>query len=216
MADGIGTAFLLAAIVGSGVMGERLASGNVAIALLANTLATASALVALIVTFGPLSGAHFNPWVSLAAWRDRTMTGPDVAAYAVAQSIGAVAGVWSAHLMFGLPLLETSRHIRAGVRQGVSEAIATCGLLLVIGIGGRCRASALPVAVAAYIGAAYWFTSSTSFANPVVTVARAWTDTFAGIRPADVPMFLLGQSAGAIVALAATRWLVPDSGEMTA
>lgn len=211
--EAVGTAFLLAAIVGSGIMGETLASGNVAMALLANTIATASALLTLIVTIGPISGAHFNPWVSLVAWWSGGLTARDAGAYIVAQSLGAVAGVVAAHAMFGLSWLTFSTHSRAGLPQGLAEAIATCGLLLVIGLGTRFRPQWVPVTVAAYIASAYWFTSSTSFANPVVTLARALTDTFAGIRPADVPVFLVGQVAGLTAAVLFLRWLLPRTFE---
>jgi glycerol uptake facilitator-like aquaporin len=207
-AEGVGTAFLLAAIVGSGVMGERLASGNVAIALLANTLATASALVALIVMFADVSGAHFNPLVSVLSWLDGTLSVAELAAYMGAQFLGAGLGVMAAHVMFGLATFEVSTHARPGFAQGFAEAVATLGLLLVVGLGSRSRPAATPFAVAAYIAAAYWFTSSTSFANPAVTLARASTDTFAGIRPGDVPRFLLGQAAGAGVAVMMLRWWI--------
>jgi glycerol uptake facilitator-like aquaporin len=200
---------LLAAVVGSGIMGERLAAGNVAIALLANTLATGAALVALILTFGPVSGAHFNPAVTLAdAWQ-RGIPWSEVPAYILAQVGGAFVGVAVAHLMFGLPLFFASRHTRSGSAQVFSEFVATFGLLAVIWGCVRFRSSAVPFAVAAYITAAYWFTASTSFANPAVTLARSASDTFAGIRPGDAPAFILAQLAGAFVATAFFRWLVP-------
>ena len=208
-AEGLGTALLLSAIVGSGIMAERLAAGNVALALLANTIATATALVAVIVTFGPLSGAHFNPLVSGLCWLDGTLSTPDFAAYLVAQLAGAIGGVLAAHAMFDLPAVSLSHHARHGLNQGLAESIATTGLLLVIGLGGRTRPAHVPFTVAAYIAAAYWFTSSTSFANPVVTVARALTDTFAGIRPADVPTFLGGQIVGFVVSVGLLRWFRP-------
>jgi glycerol uptake facilitator-like aquaporin len=204
-----GTALLLAAVVGSGIMGERLAGGNVAVALLANALATGAALVALIVTFGPVSGAHFNPLVTLVTLRRRGTRGT-VTAFVAAQIAGAAAGVLLAHAMFEAPLVAWSTHARSGVAQVLSEAIATFGLVGVIVSGSRRSPAALPFAVAAYIVAAYWFTSSTSFANPAVTLARALTDTFAGIRPADVPGFIVGQSAGAAAAAAVFGWLVPE------
>jgi glycerol uptake facilitator-like aquaporin len=204
----IGTAFLLAAVVGSGIMGERLAGGNVAIALLANALATGAALVALIVTFGPISGAHFNPLVTLTTLSRGRDTIGSVAAFIAAQIAGAVAGVILAHAMFGTPLIAWSTHDRSGVPQVLSEAVATFGLIGVIVSGSRRTPAAVPFAVAAYIVAAYWFTASTSFANPAVTLARALTDTFAGIRPADVPWFILGQTAGAGAAAAAFGWLL--------
>jgi len=200
----IGTAFLLAAVVGSGIMGERLAGGNVALALLANALATGAALVALIVTFGPISGAHFNPLVTMVTLRDRAL----IAAFVVTQIAGAVTGVLLAHAMFGEPLITWSAHVRSGGPQVLSEAVATFGLVGVIVSGSRRSPAAVPFAVAAYIVAAYWFTASTSFANPAVTLARALTDTFAGIRPADVPWFILGQTAGAGAAAAVFGWLV--------
>jgi len=209
-AEALGTAFLLAAVVGSGVMGERLAGGNVAVALLANTLATAAALTALILTFGPISGAHFNPLVTLAdAWQQGRKW-PEVPAYLAAQIAGAFAGVAAAHAMFSQPLFFASRHVRAGSAQVLSEFIATFGLLSVILGCARFRSSAVPFAVGAYIAAAYWFTASTSFANPAVTLARAASDTFAGIRPADVPAFILAQTAGAAAAAVLFRWLAPE------
>jgi glycerol uptake facilitator-like aquaporin len=205
----VGTAFLLAAVVGSGIMGERLAGGNVAVALLANALATGAALIALIVTFGPVSGAHFNPLVTLTA-RPRGEGAGTVAAYVSAQFAGAVCGVMLVHVMFEVPLVAWSTHARGGLPQVLSEAVATFGLLGVIVSSSRRTPWATPLAVAAYITAAYWFTASTSFANPAVTVARALTDTFAGIRPADVPWFIAGQAAGAGAAAAVFGWLVPE------
>ena len=209
VAEAAGTALLLAAVVGSGIMGERLAAGNVAVALLANTLATGAALVALILTFGPISGAHFNPAVTLADASQRGLAWTSVPAYLVAQVAGAYAGVAVAHVMFGEPLFAASRHARAGLPQLVSEFVATFGLLAVIWGCARSRVTAVPFAVAAYITAAYWFTASTSFANPAVTLARAATDTFAGIRPADAPGFIAAQLAGAAAATGLFRWLVP-------
>jgi glycerol uptake facilitator-like aquaporin len=205
----IGTALLLAAVVGSGIMGERLAGGNVAVALLANALATGAALVALIVTFGPISGAHFNPLVTLVTLRGRGTSGT-VTAFVAAQVAGAAAGVLLAHAMFEAPLVAWSTHARSGFAQVLSEAVATFGLVGVIVSGSRRSPATVPFAVAAYIVAAYWFTASTSFANPAVTLARALTDTFAGIRPADVPWFIVGQSAGAAAAAAVFGWLVPE------
>ena len=207
--EAIGTAFLLAAVIGSGIMGERLAGGNVAIALLANTVATGAALVALILTFGSISGAHFNPAVSLAEAARGGLAWRDVPAYGLAQIGGAYAGVAIAHLMFGEPIFFASRHSRAGGAQLLGEFVATFGLLAVIQGCGRYRAPAVPYAVAAYITAAYWFTSSTSFANPAVTLARAASDTFAGIRPADAPGFIVAQLVGAAVATAYFRWVLP-------
>jgi glycerol uptake facilitator-like aquaporin len=200
---------LLAAVVGSGIMGERLADGNVAIALLANTMATGAALVALILTFGPISGAHFNPAVTVADASQGGLAWSAVPVYVVAQVVGAFAGVAIAHVMFGEPLFTASRHARAGLPQLVSEFVATFGLLAVIWGCVRSRADVVPFAVAAYITAAYWFTASTSFANPAVTMARAATDTFAGIRPADAPGFIVAQLAGGGAATALFRWLLP-------
>jgi glycerol uptake facilitator-like aquaporin len=209
VAEGLGTALLLAAVVGSGIMGDSLSGGNVAIALLANTIATAAALVALILTFGPISGAHFNPAVTLVEWLERRLSTRDAAVCIVVQVIGACAGVVLAHLMFDKPALMLSTHARSGLSQGLSEAVAAFGLLCVILGGVRFRASVLPFSVAAYITAAYWFTASTSFANPAVTIARSLTDTFAGIRPVDVPMFVVAQVVGALGAAALFRYLSP-------
>jgi len=209
VAEAVGTALLLAAVVGSGIMGERLAGGNVAVALLANTLATGAALVALILTFGPISGAHFNPAVTLAdAWLGG-VAWSDVLPYVGAQVVGAFAGVAAAHRMFELPLFFASQHARSGSAQVFSEFVATFGLLAVIWGCVRARPDAVPFAVAAYITAAYWFTASTSFANPAVTLARSASDTFAGIRPADAPGFIVAQLLGAVAATALFRWLVP-------
>jgi len=208
-AELVGTAFLLAAVVGSGIMGERLAGGNVAIALLANTIATGAALVALILAFGPISGAHFNPAVTLAdAWR-HGLRWRDVPGYIAAQIAGALLGVATAHLMFDEPLFAASHHPRSGAAQAFSEFVATAGLLCVIWGCARVRSSAVPFAVGAYITAAYWFTASTSFANPAVTIARSMTDTFAGIRPIDVPEFVAAQLGGAFAATILFRWLLP-------
>lgn len=210
-AEFIATAGLLAAVVGSGIMGESLAGGNVAIALLANTLATAAALVALILTFGPISGAHMNPVVTLVEALEKRLPRKDAAAYVVAQVAGAVAGVWLAHVMFDKPILMTSEHVRSGIPQLVSEAVATFGLLCTILGTARHRPAALPFAVGAYIAAAYWFTASTSFANPAVTLARTLTNTFAGIRPVDAPGFIAAQLVGAALALTTFRWLSRDN-----
>ena len=209
-AETLGTAFLLAAVVGSGIMGERLSGGNVAIALLANTLATGAMLVALILTFGPISGAHFNPAVTLADAFEGGLPWREVPGYLLAQVVGAFAGVAAAHLMFSQPLFSASQHARAGRAQLFSEFVATFGLLSVIWGCARLRSSAVPFAVGAYITGAYWFTSSTSFANPAVTLARSASDTFAGIRPADVPGFILAQLAGAAAATLLFRWLIPS------
>jgi glycerol uptake facilitator-like aquaporin len=208
LAEGLGTALLVTAVVGSGIMAERLSGGNAALALLCNTVATGAALVALIFTFGPVSGAHFNPAVSLSlgargelAWRD---TGP----YAAAQCLGAVCGSALAHAMFALPLLSLSTRVRAGLPQLLAEAVASFGLILVIVGGSRRVPLATPLAVAAWITGAYWFTASTSFANPAVTLGRALSDTFAGIRPLDVPGFVLAQLAGAGAAVLVSRRLL--------
>ena len=209
VAETVGTAFLLAAVIGSGIMGERLAGGNVAIALLANTLATGAVLVALILTFGSISGAHFNPAVTIADASQGGLPWREVPAYIAAQIVGALAGVAIAHLMFGLPLFFASHHSRAGIAQVFSEFVATFGLLAVIWGCVRFRSNAVPFAVASYIMAAYWFTASTSFANPAVTLARSLSDTFAGIRPIDVPVFIVAQLAGAIAATLLFRWLIP-------
>jgi glycerol uptake facilitator-like aquaporin len=210
VAEAVGTALLLATVVGSGIMGERLAGGNVAIALLANTIATGAGLVTLILTFGSISGAHFNPAVTLADASQGGMPWREVPAYVLAQVVGAFAGVAAAHAMFDEPVFAASTHARAGVSQAFSEFVATFGLLAVIWGCSRKRSSAVPFAVGAYITAAYWFTASTSFANPAVTLARAATNTFAGIRPNDVPAFLAAQLLGAGAATALFRWLVPS------
>jgi glycerol uptake facilitator-like aquaporin len=200
IAEAVATAFLLAIVVGSGIMGERLAAGNTAVALLANALATGCGLAALIVTFGPLSGAHMNPAVTVAlairgdhAWRD-------VPAYVIAQIVGAVAGVWIAHAMFAMPIIEYSTKARAGLPQMFSECVATFGLLIVVLRGARHRPDTAPWTVACYITAAYWFTASTSFANPAVTLARSMTESFAGISPANVLGFVFAQLVGAALA----------------
>jgi len=209
VAEAVGTAMLLTAVVGSGIMGARLAGGNVAVALLANTLATGAALVALILTFGPISGAHFNPAVTLADAFQGGLRWRDVPPYVVAQIAGAFAGVAAAHLMFGEPIFFASRHARAGGAQVFSEFVASFGLLVVIWGCSRLNASNVAFAVAAYITAAYWFTASTSFANPAVTLARSASDTFAGIRPADAPAFIAAQLVGAGAATSLFRWLAP-------
>ncbi len=214
-AELIGTALLLAAVVGSGIMAERLSGGNVGLALLANAIATGGALYALIVMFGPLSGAHFNPVVTLAlAWRGE---GPQenvatrIVLFLLAQVAGAILGVWLAHLMFDLPILQTSVKARAGIGQWAAEATATFGLVLLILLGVRKGTAALPAAVAVYIVGAYWFTASTSFANPAVTIARSLSNTFAGIAPHDAPMFIASQCVGAFLASMAARYL--DGGD---
>jgi glycerol uptake facilitator-like aquaporin len=206
-AEAIGTGLLLATIIGSGIMGDQLAGGNAAVALLANTLATGAGLVTLILTFGPVSGAHFNPLVSVAeAWRGG-LPWREVFPYSAAQVAGAFAGVAAAHMMFGKPLFFAAGHVRAGWPLIWSEVVATFGLLCVVLIVSKTRATAVPYAVGCYISAAYWFTASTSFANPAVTLARSASNTFAGIRPDHVSGFLLGQCVGALAALALYRWL---------
>jgi len=208
-AEAIGTSLLLAAIVGSGIMAERLSDGNVGLALLANTIATGASLVVLILTFGPVSGAHFNPAVSFAeAWRGG-LPWRDAKCYALVQFAGGVAGVVLAHGMFGLPLAQASEHARGGAAQALSEVVATFGLLLVIRSCSQSRPESVPMAVGLYITGAYWFTASTSFANPAVTLARSLTNTFAGIRPVDVPLFIASQVAGAAAATIVSDWLLP-------
>jgi glycerol uptake facilitator-like aquaporin len=202
----LGTAFLLAIVIGSGIMGERLGGGNVAIALLGNTLATGAGLVALILTFGPVSGAHFNPAVTFGDIYFGNLHWPHAVMYVAAQVAGAFAGVAAAHGMFGEAMFFASQHVRTGPAQWWSECVATFGLLAVIISCSRTRPSVTPFAVAAYITAAYWFTSSTSFANPAVTLARAASDTFAGIRPQDAPAFIVAQLVGAAAAVATFKW----------
>jgi glycerol uptake facilitator-like aquaporin len=206
----LGTAFLVAAVVGSGIMGEHLSGGNVAIALLANTIATGAALVALILTFGPISGAHFNPAVTLADAIEHGIPWTEVPVYIIAQCTGGIMGAAFAHLMFGLPLYSFSSHIRSGWALALSEFVASFGLLSVIWSCSRLRSNMTPFAVASYITAAYWFTASTSFANPAVTIARSVSNTFAGIRPSDVPGFVVAQLAGALAATFLFAWLVPS------
>jgi glycerol uptake facilitator-like aquaporin len=210
VAEGVGTAFLLATVIGSGIMAERLSGGNVAIALLANSIATGGGLVALILTFGDISGAHFNPAVTVADASRGGLRWGDVPAYILAQLTGAFAGVALAHMMFDVPSFSASRHVRSGMGQLTGEFTATFGLMSVIWGCSRSRPALTPFAVAAYITAAYWFTSSTSFANPAVTLARAASNTFAGIRPADVPAFIVAQALGAIAATLLFRWLIPS------
>ncbi len=209
VAEGLGTSLLLATVVGSGIMGERLASGNVAIALLANTIATGAGLVALILTFGPISGAHFNPAVTLADASQGGLPWRHVPLYIGAQIVGAFLGVAAAHLMFSESVFSASQHVRSGNAQLFSEFIATFGLLSVIWGCVRLRSEAVPLAVGAYITAAYWFTASTSFANPAVALARSATNTFSGIRPADAPGFIIAELLGAFAATFLFRWLVP-------
>jgi glycerol uptake facilitator-like aquaporin len=207
IAEALGTALLLATVVGSGIMGERLAGGNIAIALLANAIATGAVLYALITTLGPISGAHFNPLVTLVDRAAGRMTTAETLSYIGVQIVSAVAGVLAAHGMFELPLLMTSQHIRTGPAQWWSEVIATFGLMTVILFGVRHRSTSVATAVAMYITAAYWFTASTSFANPAVTIARMLTDTFAGIRPVDAPAFILAQCFGGFIAYGLFRWM---------
>lgn len=207
VAESVGTALLLAIVVGSGIMGERLAAGNAAIALLGNTLATGAGLVVLIHMFGPISGAHFNPAVTMAVAVRREISWRVAAIYIVAQFVGAILGVWLAHGMFAEPIIQISTKVRAGPSQGLSEFVATLGLIGTIAATQRVRPDFTPVAVALYITAAYWFTASTAFANPAVTVARSLSDTFAGIAPASVPLFVVAQIAGALAGLALFDWL---------
>jgi glycerol uptake facilitator-like aquaporin len=212
--EALGTAFLLAAVVGSGIMAQKLAGGNVALALLGNTLPTDAILVVLILIFGPLSGAHFNPAVSIAFAMRRELPWPEAAAYIAAQLAGAMIGVWTAHLMFELPLWQLSATIRTGSGQWLAEGVATFGLLLtILGCVARTPA-AVPYAVGLYITSAYWFTASTSFANPAVTIARSLSDTFAGIAPPGVAAFIAAQLTGMIAAVLLGQWLwrVPARG----
>ncbi len=210
-AEALGTAILLATVIGSGIMGERLSEGNIAVALLANTLATGAILVAIILTFGQISGAHFNPAVTLCDAFNGGLKWRDVPFYILAQTVGAFVGVGIANVMFELPVFFTSQKVRTGSAQYLSEFVATFGLLAVIWGCVRLRSSVVvPFAVAAYITAAYWFTSSTSFANPAVTLARSMSDTFAGIRPIDAPAFVVAQLLGAFVATLLFRWLIPQ------
>jgi glycerol uptake facilitator-like aquaporin len=207
VSEALGTAFLLAAVVGSGIMAQRLAGGNDALALLANTLSTGAILVVLILIFAPLSGAHFNPAVSLALALRRELAWSDAAAYIVAQIIGGIIGVWAAHLMFELPVWQISAHARTGPGQWLAEFVATFGLLLTI-LGCAARTPiAVPYAVGLYIASAYWFTASTSFANPAVTIARSISNTFAGIAPASVGAFIGAQLAGMLMAVIVAHWL---------
>ena len=209
-AEALGTAFLVAAVVGSGIMAEELARPNVALALLANTAATGAALVALIIAFGPISGAHFNPVVTVADASQGGLPWREVPPYIAAQLAGAFAGVAVAHVMFKQPaLFFASRHARDGIAQLASEFVATFGLLSIIWGAARRKPGMMPFAVGSYIAAAYWFTASTSFANPAVTLARAASDTFAGIRPTDAPGFIVAQFAGGAAATAVFRWLLP-------
>jgi glycerol uptake facilitator-like aquaporin len=212
-AEFLGTGFLVAAVVGSGIMGERLAGGNIAVALLTNTIATGTALAALILTLGPISGAHLNPVVSLAEALRGGIAWKEAIFYAMAQVSGGIAGTACADIMFALPAFSISHHVRTGAPQWFSEFVATFGLLLVIRTVARFSPDWLPFAVAAYIVAAYWFTASTSFANPAVAIARSLSDTFAGIRPVDVPAFLAAQLAGGFSAVFVSDWLIPRSSD---
>lgn len=209
-AEFLGTLLLVATVVGSGIMAERLAGGNAALALLANTIATGAALVALILTFGPISGAHLNPAVTIADALERGISRREALQYICIQIIGGITGTITAHLMFGLPLISISHHVRSGPSQVFSEFVATFGLLCVIWGCSRHRSNTVPFAVGSYIVAAYWFTASTSFANPAVAIARSLSNTFSGIRPIDVPFFVLAQIAGALTATFLFRWLVPS------
>ena len=210
LAEGVGSFFLFAAVVGSGVMAAALAGGNDAVALLGNTLATGAMLFVLITMLGPLSGAHMNPAVTLVSAARRDLAWRDAAPYIAAQLGGGIVGVWSAHLMFDLPIIQFSTHARTGPGQWLSEAISTFGLILTILGTVRHRPAWVPASVGAYIMAAYWFTASTSFANPAITVARSLSDTFAGIAPADAPMFILAQLVGAALAALVARQLFDD------
>jgi glycerol uptake facilitator-like aquaporin len=211
VAESLGTAFLLMAVVGSGIMGERLAGGNIAVALLANTMATGAALVVLISIFAPVSGAHFNPAVTLYFVMCGEMRVPEATLYIAAQMLSAVIGVWIAHAMFGMPIFEISTKFRNGPAQWLSEFIATFGLIGTIACSVRFRPAAMPMLVGLYIMAAYWFTASTSFANPAVTLARAMSNSFAGIAPQSVPGFLAAQLAAAVVEMPFWRWLLSQS-----
>jgi glycerol uptake facilitator-like aquaporin len=208
-AEGVGSFFLFACVIGSGIMAERLAGGNVAVALLANAIATGAILFVLIAMLGPISGAHMNPAVSLVAASRRELSSADAAAYIGVQIAFGILGAWAAHLMFDLPILQWSTKVRSGLGQFAGEAIATFGLILTILGTVKHRREWVPASVALYITAAYWFTSSTSFANPAITLARSLTDTFAGIAPRDVPMFIGAQLTGAALGALTSRWLFP-------
>jgi len=214
-AEALGTALLLAVVVGSGVMGERLAGGNDAVALLGNTLATGAALVVLIVMFGPISGAHFNPAVTMIFALRRELSWRLALAYVAAQLVGAIVGVFAAHAMFAEPILQVSTKLRDGPGQAFSEFVATFGLVLSLLATLRFRPTFTPVAVGLYIAAAYWFTASTSFANPAVTVARSLSDTFAGIAPTSAPAFIAAQAAGALAGAALSSWLLAPTRKQT-
>ncbi len=208
-AEALGSFFLFATVVGSGIMAERLADGNVAVALLGNTMATGAMLFVLIAMLGPISGAHFNPAVSLVMWLRKEITAQSLLAYVVIQLAAGLVGVWAAHLMFDLPILQFSDKLRTGIGQWTGEFIATFGLVTTILATARHRPSVIPASVALYITAAYWFTSSTSFANPAITVARSLSDSFAGIAPSNVGGFIIAQLSGAIAAFAVAKFLFP-------
>lgn len=208
LAEALGTAFLLGTVIGSGIMAENLSGGNVALALLGNTIPTGAILFVLITVLGPVSGAHFNPAVTLAFWIRKEISGRDARAYVLMQIAGGLIGTWLAHAMFELPILHMSEKLRPGLSQGLSEVIACFGLVLVILVGLRVRKDAIPALVGFYITAAYWFTASTSFANPAVTIARAFSDTFAGIHYSNVPMFIAAQIVGAVLAVQVARLLL--------
>lgn len=210
-AEGLGTALLLAVVIGSGIMGERLAVGNVAVALLGNTLSTGAALIVLITVFGPISGAHFNPVVTLAFLLRRELTTSTAAAFIAVQLLGAVLGVWAAHLMFGEAVLQVSAKLRDGPAQAFSEGVAAFGLLATILGCLRFRPEFTPAGVGLYITSAYWFTASTSFANPAVTVARSLSNTFAGIAPSSAPAFIAAQLVGALAAVGVFGWLLKEN-----
>lgn len=214
-AEALGTALLLATVVGSGIMGESLSAGNDAIALLGNTIATGAILVVLILVFGPLSGAHFNPAVTLAFMLRKEISGKESLLYILVQVIGGLIGVWAAHFMFELEIFQTSQKMRTGPSQWFAEAVATFGLLATIFGVLRWRETAVPYAVGLYITAGYWFTASTSFANPAVTIARSFSDTFAGIMPAHAPLFIVAQIIGALIAVVLFGWLLKDSDAAT-
>ncbi|MBW8322683.1 MAG: aquaporin family protein [Rhizobium sp.] len=209
----LGTALLLATVVGSGIMAEALAGGNVAVALLGNTIATGAILVVLITMLGPVSGAHFNPAVTLVMLASAEISKREAAFYMLAQIAGGLVGVWVAHLMFDLSVLQMSVKARTGTGQWIAEGVATFGLLVTILLTRRHRPESIPLSVGLYITAAYWFTASTSFANPAVTLARAFSDSFAGIRLADVPAFVVVQLIGAMLALFLSRWLLAGAGK---
>jgi glycerol uptake facilitator-like aquaporin len=214
-AEGVGSFFLFATVIGSGIMAEKLAGGNVAVALLGNTMATAAMLFVLITMLGPISGAHFNPAVSLVMAVRRELNWRGVLPYILVQTACGIIGAWAAHVMFGVPILQFSTHARTGIGQWTGEAIATFGLILTIIGTVRHRPQWIPASVALYITAAYWFTSSTSFANPAITIARSLTNSFSGIAPADAPMFIVAQLAGALIAALVARCLFDQDGEAT-